>query len=60
MAGEDVEIRILIRAHFSRGEIVAPSNYVQRQVEIEQLCLCHSSVDSKEAVWGLGVWSVHG
>jgi hypothetical protein len=40
------EIRILLRACFSRQKIVAPSNCVQRQVEKEQLCVCLLSMGS--------------
>jgi hypothetical protein len=33
----EAEIKVLLKAHVSRQEIVTPNNYVQRQVEKEPL-----------------------
>ena len=46
----DVKIRILLMAYFSRWEIEAASNCVQRQVEIKQP-VCLLLLNSREAGW---------
>ena len=56
MGGE--EIRILLRACFSRQKIVAPSNCVCKNKL--KLKLYFLSVDSREAGWELVSWSVPG
>jgi hypothetical protein len=43
--------KILIRACFSRREIVAPSNCVQRQVQIEQLYVYESFIHEFKGNW---------
>jgi hypothetical protein len=53
-------IRIFVRAHFSRWEIVEPSNCVKRQVKIEQSYVFLLFVNSRETGWGLIVWQVLG
>ena len=51
------EIRILLRAHFSRQEKVPPNKCVQRQVE-KELSVCLLFMDSREAGEGLVVQPV--
>ena len=51
------EIRILLRAHFSRQEKVPPNKCVQRQVE-KELSVCLLFMDSREVGWGLVVQHV--
>jgi hypothetical protein len=46
-----MELRILIRACFSRWEIVAPRNYVKMQVEIEQLRVSVSFIHGFKGSW---------
>lgn len=43
------ETKMLLRAGFSRREIVTPSDYVLRQVEKEQIVCLILSKDSREA-----------